>query len=141
MKFVADVMLGSLAKAMRFCGYDVLYDNHADDETLKKQSRHRLILTKDRPLTKQLRHEHTYLVQSIGIQRQLEEIRARFPIKVSPPRCMECNGKLKKISKSKVQHLVPPFVWKHQEQFFRCGACSRIYWTGTHYENMLRMLK
>jgi uncharacterized protein with PIN domain len=40
-----------------------------------------------------------------------------------------------------VQHLVPPFVWKRQEQFLKCSQCERIYWTGTHYENMLRMLK
>ena len=141
MKFVADVMLGSLAKAMRFCGYDVLYDNQADDETLKKKSRHRLLLTKDRPLAKQLPENHVYLVKTIGTQRQLDEIRAKFPVKEMLPRCTECNGRLAKVPKSKVQHLVPPFVWKRQERFFRCVFCSRIYWTGTHYANMLRMLK
>jgi uncharacterized protein with PIN domain len=141
MKFVADVMLGSLAKAMRFCGYDVTYNNEADDESLKKQARHRLLLTKDQPLASQLPERCVYLVEGIGTRHQLDEIRLKFPMKNRMPRCMECNGRLKKIRKSKVRHLVPPFVWKKQECFFQCSRCSQIYWRGTHYQNMLRMLE
>jgi uncharacterized protein len=141
MKFVADVMLGSLAKKMRFAGYDVLYDNSADDETLKRLSRDRMLLTRDRPLAKQVSKNRVYLVQSSGADRQMTEIRTRFPMKRMRARCIECNAELTRIPKSKLQHLVPPFVWKQQEHFFRCDDCSRIYWTGTHYQNMLRMLK
>jgi uncharacterized protein len=141
MKFVADVMLGSLTKAMRFCGYDVEYDNDADDEKLGKQSRSRVLLTKDRPLAARLTPGRAYLVQSIGAERQLDEIRAKFPLKDAKPRCIECNGTLSHVSKKKVQHLVPPFVFGRYEQFLRCRLCARIYWSGTHYEKMVRMLK
>jgi uncharacterized protein with PIN domain len=34
MKFIADVMLGKLAKYMRMCGYDVQYYNEMDDASL-----------------------------------------------------------------------------------------------------------
>jgi len=141
MKFVADVMLGSLAKAMRFCGYDVQYDNHADDETLKRQARYKVLLTKDRPLAAQLRQDRVYLVQGFGAENQLKELRAKFPLSGVRSRCIECNGKLSGINKKKVQHLVPPYVFRRHTHFLRCRSCTRIYWTGTHYEKMARMLK
>jgi uncharacterized protein with PIN domain len=141
MKFVADVMLGSLAKLMRFAGYDVEYDNFADDEKLKKQSRHRILLTKDRPLAASIRQASVYLVKSITAQHQLEEIQQKFPTQDKSPRCMQCNGKLSRVRKKNIQHLVPPFVFKRQSNFLRCRSCSRLYWSGTHYEKMVRMLK
>ena len=35
-KFIADVMLGRLARYLRMAGNDVLYSNKADDETILK---------------------------------------------------------------------------------------------------------
>jgi uncharacterized protein with PIN domain len=140
MKFVADVMLGSLTKLMRFAGYDVEYDNCADDETLRNPS-NRILLTKDRPLAASIPPRRVYLVNSIGGQKQLEEIQKKFPIHEKAPRCMECNGKLSRVRKKNVQHLVPPFVFNRQSEFLRCLSCSRVYWSGTHYEKMVRMLK
>jgi len=140
MKFVADVMLGSLTKLMRFAGYDVDYDNSADDETLRKQS-NRILLTKDRELAASIPSRRVYLVDSIGGQKQLEEVRKKFPIQQKAPRCMECNGKLSRIHKRNIQHLVPPFVFNGQSDFLRCLSCARVYWSGTHYEKMVRMLK
>ena len=52
MRFVADVMLGRLARFLRFRGYDVEYDHRATDEELLLKSRRRIVLTKDRPLAR-----------------------------------------------------------------------------------------
>jgi uncharacterized protein len=134
-------MLGSLARRMRFAGYDVRYDNHADDEELKSLTRNRTLLTKDRPLAACVHPSRVYLIKSIGGERQLEEIRERFPIREKSPRCMECNGKLSRVRKGSIQHLIPPFVFNTQSDFLRCLSCSRVYWSGTHYEKMVRMLK
>jgi len=30
-KFVADIMVGKLARYLRMCGFDVVYDNYYDD--------------------------------------------------------------------------------------------------------------
>jgi uncharacterized protein len=141
MKFVTDVMLGSLARLMRFHGYDVEYDNTADDETLKKRSVHRILLTKDRELFRRIRKDRVYLVQNAGGRNQLREIQKQFPIPNAASRCIECNFKLRSIRKEKVEHLVPPFVFKRYNQFFLCRSCTRIYWKGTHFERMLRMLE
>jgi uncharacterized protein with PIN domain len=141
MKFVADVMLGSLARLMRFYGYDVEYANTADDETLKKRSTYRILLTKDRELFSRVRKDRAYLVQNTGGKNQLREIQKQFPIGNAGSRCIECNFKLRMIRKEKVEHLVPPFVFKRYNRFFFCRSCSRIYWKGTHFERMLRMLE
>jgi uncharacterized protein with PIN domain len=141
MKFVADVMLGTLARLMRFHGYDVEYDNKADDETLKKRSVRRILLTKDRELFSHIREGRVYLVQNIGGKNQFREIQKQFPIGNAGSRCIECNFQLRLIRKDKVEHLVPPFVFKRYNQFFLCRSCSRIYWKGTHFEQMLRMLE
>jgi uncharacterized protein len=141
MKFVADVMLGSLARLLRFHGYDVEYNNTADDETLKKRSIYRILLTKDRQLSKRIRKNRVYLVQNIGGMNQLREIQRQFPIGNAGSRCVECNFKLRLIRKEKVEHLLPPFVFKRYNHFFLCRSCKRIYWKGTHFERMLRMLE
>jgi uncharacterized protein with PIN domain len=49
MKFIADVMLGKLAKRMRLLGFDVLYDPaYEDNEVLRLALDHdRVILTRD----------------------------------------------------------------------------------------------
>ena len=38
MKFIADVMLGKLAKRLRLLGYDVLYDPALDDNEIVRLS-------------------------------------------------------------------------------------------------------
>jgi uncharacterized protein with PIN domain len=136
LKFVADVMLGSLVKLMRFRGYEVEYSNRASDEELRKRSRYRLLLTKDRDLSKQIRDGHVYLVQSVGAQKQMDEIELRFPPGNFSPRCLECNSKLRSVRKQMVEHLVPPYVYQNNQKFMRCPSCTRIYWTGTHFRDL-----
>ena len=50
MKFIADVMLGRLAKKLRLLGFDVLYDRTFNDNEIIRLSleQERVILTRDR---------------------------------------------------------------------------------------------
>ena len=143
MRFVADVMLGRLARLLRFYGYDVEYDNRATDEELLQRSRRRILLTKDRPLAE--RRKNIYLVKRIGGENQLAEIQSAFPLPARnssrPVRCLICNARLRRMARKKVEHLVPPFVFRRHKDFFLCPGCRRIYWEGTHYEAMMRMIK
>jgi uncharacterized protein len=141
MRFIADVMLGRLARMMRFRGYDVEYDNHISDEELLRKSRHRIVLTKDRQLTSRIKPARVYLVQGSNSERQLEEIAQQFPQKLPAVRCLVCNSKIKRVAKRKVEHLIPPFIFRRYSEFYFCRACRRIYWPGTHYERMSRMIK
>ncbi|MDP3012568.1 MAG: DUF5615 family PIN-like protein, partial [Candidatus Hydromicrobium sp.] len=49
MKFIADIMVGKLARYMRMAGYDVMYINNASDDQIIKIAREtdRIILTRD----------------------------------------------------------------------------------------------
>lgn len=143
MTFVADVMLGRLARLMRFKGYDVEYDRTAEDDALVRRSRYRVLLTKDRALAKRISQPRVYLVDSVGGENQLAEIEKRFPLPKGQTgsRCLMCNRKLRRIKKERVRHLVPPFVYIKHHTFHRCGSCKRIYWPGTHFEHMSRMIE
>ncbi len=141
MKFVADVMLGRLARFMRFAGYDVEYDTNAGDNDLLHRSRYRTLLTRDRELAARAAKRKVYFVQTIGAEGQLEEIRKCFPLQKSVPRCLVCNHPIRRIRKETVRHLVPPFVFRARTDFFRCKRCGRTYWKGSHFERLSRVIQ
>jgi uncharacterized protein with PIN domain len=140
-KFVADVMLGRLARFMRFAGYDVEYDRSAKDDDLFQRSRYRILLTRDRELVARAAKRKVYFVQTTGAENQLEEIRRLFPLQNGTPRCLLCNYPIRKVKKEIVRHLVPPFIYRSQSDFFRCKKCGKIYWKGTHFERMSRVIQ
>ena len=141
MKFIADVMLGRLARFMRFAGYDVEYDSKATDDFLLNRARYRMLLTRDRELATRAAKRKIYFVETTGAENQLQEIQDQFPLRNASPRCLICNHPILRISKEKVSHLVPPFVYRTQKQFFRCRQCNRIYWKGTHFERLSRVIQ
>jgi uncharacterized protein with PIN domain len=55
--------------------------------------------------------------------------------------CLECNQPLVERAKDEVKELVPPYVFKTQEQFMQCPDCQRIYWRGTHWRAMTKKLE
>lgn len=142
-RFFADVMLGRLARLMRFQGYDVEYSAIARDSDLLHKIRGRILLTKDRDLAAAAtaKRKNVYLIASVGGENQLEEICSRFPQDYGTSRCLVCNGLLRSLRKKNVQHLVPPFVFQKYTDFYRCSRCARIYWKGTHFERMSRVIK
>jgi uncharacterized protein len=134
-------MLGRLARFMRFAGYDVEYDRNAKDDDLFQRSRYRILLTRDRELAARAEKRQVYFVHTTGAENQLEEIRRSFPLHNGTPRCLLCNYPIRKIKKETVRHLVPPFVYRSQSNFFRCKQCGKIYWKGTHFEHMSRVIQ
>lgn len=140
-KFVADVMLGRLARFMRFSGYDVEYDSFAGDDALLHRSRYRILLTRDRELARRAANYNVYFVQATGAERQIEEIKQQFPLKDPHTRCLKCNRVIRKVSKRRVQHLIPPYIYQRHQEFYRCSRCGKVYWKGSHYEHLERMLQ
>ena len=141
MKFIADVMLGRLAKRMRLFGFDVLYDRTFDDNDIIRFSleQDRLILTKDTGLAARPMAVNHLFITSDEIRTQMQQILAIFPPDVlfQPlTRCSECNELLVAISRKKVKDLVPVYVSEKHETFLQCMICKRVYWTGTHVGRM-----
>jgi len=143
MKFIADGMLGRLAKWLRMLGYDTLYDPRWDDNELVRRARaeERLILTRDTILAKRP-GVRSLLISSQSLEGQLRQILDELSLKANAPfcRCSLCNVPLVEIERATARNLVPPYVFATQSHFRRCPQCSRIYWRGTHWQRMNELL-
>ncbi len=145
MKFVADCMLGKLAKWLRLIGFDTLYMREADDSELVRIAlqQGRVLLTRDTELARRkILRGKSLLIEDDRISHQLSQVMLAFELQPSMfTRCAVCNGKIAHIDKAEVRELVPPYVFKTHEDFGRCSLCGRIYWRGTHVEHVLERLK
>ena len=143
LKLLADCMLGKLAKWLRLLGYDTAYDNTADDPELARRARAegRVLLTRDRGLAAR-RGLRTLLIQSEVLEEQIAEVRQALGPPPGPPlsRCAVCNTALKPVSPAEVADLVPPYVLRTQTEFRYCPGCGRVYWPGTHVQEMRRRI-
>lgn len=144
-RFIADVMLGKLARWLRILGYDVEYEPNADDDELVARAVRdgRVLLTKDRHLVERWRRklrQHGYLLlTSDDWREQLKETVAHFNLDIHNhrlTRCPDCNGVLEEVSKESVRYKVPFFVFSNHDRFAQCNRCGKIYWAGSHYERM-----
>ena len=140
-RFVADAMLGRLAKWLRMMGYDVTFFNDADDLVLLRHARaeSRLLLTRDRALARRA-GAFGVMVHSQRLEEQLRELAARGLIDgpLDETRCPVCNARLEELSKEDARDRVPPYVYQTQDEFYVCPQCHRVYWAGTHWQNVTR---
>jgi uncharacterized protein len=144
-RFALDVHLGKLAKLLRMLGFDAAYGNDAEDEELVRAARRdgRIILTRDRGLLKRRAVTHGYLVRSTAPREQLVEVVKRFDLAGGVrvfTRCMECNAELAAVSKQEIVHMLPPVVASVYSDFSRCPSCTRVFWRGTHWESMRKLV-
>ena len=141
MKFIADVMLGRLAKRMRIMGFDVLYDRMLSDNEIIRLSleQDRLILTRDTSLAERPLAARHLFITSDHVRDQIEQVLASVPpdMNVHPfTRCTECNELLSSMKKEDARDRVPPYVYETNITFLECSKCGRIYWPGTHVKRM-----
>ena len=144
--FIADVHLGKLARYLRMFGFDVYYKNDLSDEEIVKISskERRAILTRDIGLLKRNEVTHGYYVRNTKVEEQVKEIMSRFDLQKSIKefsRCIECNEPLVTVEKNKILDELLPKVIQSQDEFYRCPSCKKIYWKGTHYQQMLSFIK
>jgi uncharacterized protein with PIN domain len=139
LKLLADGMLGTLAKWLRLLGYDTAYDNVADDHELARRSRAegRVLLTRDHALARR-RGLHTLLIRSEALEEQVHEVQGALGPPPDPAlsRCAVCNTALEQVSPEEIADCVPPYVLRTQSEFRRCPDCGRVYWPGTHVDEM-----
>jgi uncharacterized protein with PIN domain len=144
-KFVADAMLGSLARKLRAFGFDTAYFKEGEDSELLSlaKSEGRVILTSDRALAHRGNHGGlvTLLVAGKNDSQRLSSVKEgalsrRLSIAHGEPRCSVCNGTLEPKSKSEVEGRVPPSVQKRHRRFYRCTTCGRVYWRGAHWKKL-----
>jgi uncharacterized protein len=134
--FIADAMLGSLAKRLRLLGFDVLYDHTlADNDILRLAlEQGRVILTRDNGLASRPLARNHILIDSDLINDQIGQVLAAFSLPETGPltRCSVCNSVLSPLERIDAQDRVPEHVWRTIARFFECKGCERVYWEGTH---------
>jgi uncharacterized protein with PIN domain len=146
MKFIADSMLGRLAKWLRILGYDTLYHTDIDDSLLLRIAREdgRVILTRDTRLIKVKGLKDFIFIYDDNPADQLKQLFNTGIINESPmflTRCVHCNSILYSIPSNKAEGNIPDFALWREKAVKRCADCGRIYWRGTHPEKIKERLK
>jgi uncharacterized protein len=144
-RFVADVMLGRLAKWLRIAGFDVLYSNKFTDDELIAISNNekRVLLSRDTRLLIRKPVKDFIFLNSQDIQTQIRQVFDTLHISaLSSPltRCLSCNESLIDAPRESVRQRVPPFVYETQSHFKSCPRCGKIFWAGTHRDAVVQTL-
>jgi len=147
MKFLCDRMLGTLAKWLRIYGFDTFYANNEmnDDElieTAKKENR--IFITRDKTLAQISRRENLKVIEikDFNLDNQIRQVLKDVNIEKDDilTRCLICNSILENINKKEIKNKVPEGAFRSNDEFWVCKKCNKIYWKGTHYENMLKKI-
>ncbi|MFQ5965757.1 MAG: Mut7-C RNAse domain-containing protein [Candidatus Scalinduaceae bacterium] len=145
LKFMADSMLGRLARWLRILGYDVVYESSITDDDLiaRALQERRIILTMDRELSQRESARNCLFIKSDDYREQLKHVIAYYDIDCKSrifTRCLLCNVKLDSVEKKRIKDKVPPYVYSIQDEFDICPQCHRVYWSGTHRDKILKKL-
>ena len=145
MTFIADVMVGRLARWLRVLGIDVIYSNTLQDDTIMRiaLTERRIILTRDVAFAARCSKAYRVLfIEHNDWQSQLRQVVKAYGLKDFKvlSRCIECNSSLDVVDKESIAERVPSYVYKTQDRFSHCRSCDRIYWKGTHVDAILQQL-
>lgn len=144
-KFIADVHLGKLTRLLRLLGFDTTYENSFTVNEIIELGREqqRIILSRNASLGKNKTIEAFVIVSEEPIT-QLKQVVEAFDLKsqFSPfSRCLVCNGVLAAVSKEEIYSSLPEKTSRYFNEFWLCKSCKRIYWKGSHYERMLKIIE
>lgn len=142
-KFIADSMLGKLARWLKILGLDVEYFKHRDVDRMLDLARRegRIILTRDQKISSD--DVSIFFIQSEHLKEQIRQFFKKFRI---PPddkalsRCILCNTELRPVKPEQIKEKVPPYVFETHRDFAVCPDCERVYWAGSHYKRMKQRL-
>lgn len=146
MKFILTKELGRLAKWLRIFGFDSAYFNSPKVSALKILAfkENRIILTRSHWFEKE-KHVKVIMLESENLTEQLRQIIIKLALKIDEfvmfSRCIVCNTLLEQIPKEKIKDKIPEDVYNTQNVFNICPQCKRVYWQGTHRDNVTRVIE
>lgn len=142
-RFAVAMHLGKLASLLRLSGVDAVM--FADDtEVAKAAAGDRVVLTRDVGLLKRNVVRHGYWVRHTDPESQLAEVLERFDLvsRMKPfARCLRCNVLVVPVEADAVADRLLPRTRAGFRRFHRCPECDRIYWQGSHYDRLSRLLE
>jgi uncharacterized protein with PIN domain len=143
-RFVLDIHLRKLATLLRLAGYDALLRSDDREVADVSAAEGRVALTRDVGLLKRSIIQHGYWIRQTDPGLQFVEVLRRFDLaeRMDPfVRCMECNTLLVHADVDEVADRLPGDTRECFSEFRRCPGCDRIYWQGSHYERLVRLLE
>ncbi len=144
-KFIVTKELGRLARWLRILGFDTVYykgDNRGSliIEALRED---RIIITRNKKKIDDL-GKKTIVIDSSNLLEQLNELIKKVSVFLDRnkmfTRCVLCNTVLDEVRKDVVRDNVPEYVFKTHNTFMRCSNCKKIYWEGSHWGNINKVL-
>jgi uncharacterized protein with PIN domain len=143
-RFALDIHLQKLASRLRLAGFDAVVI--ADDAALAETgaATDRIVLTRDVALLKRKAVRHGYWVRHTDPDLQLSEILERFDLTADMQpfaRCSRCNTLVVPVDPDMVAGLVPARTWECVREFHWCPGCNQVYWRGSHYERLVRLVE
>jgi uncharacterized protein with PIN domain len=145
-RFLLDAHLGRLAAHLRILGFDCLYRNDYEDSELAEIAAmdERILLTRDRRLLMRKAITHGYCLRSLEPLEQTQEVIRRFLLldRITPfHRCLRCNHPLEPVSKDEILERLELLTKRYFDEFQICPGCHQIYWKGSHYEQMAKLVR
>jgi uncharacterized protein with PIN domain len=143
-RFVAESMLGKLAKWLRVMGYDVLYQrSYREADLTRLIAEGRRLLSRRQEAT--ARHSGAILIRSDHVGEQLQELWNLDCLKLGRSkfftRCLRCNVPLKEADPEATRSTLPDYIYHEHALGIRfCPECGRFFWPGSHRDRMLKQL-
>jgi uncharacterized protein with PIN domain len=148
-RFLVDINVARLASLLRMAGFDTVSIGEAEHVPAKREialqsaRTERIILSRDKELLKHREVTFGRLVRNQDPTARLYEIVSFYGLHsdlLPFSRCLRCNGMLEPVDKERVMDQLEPLTKKYYYRFRRCGACSQVYWKGSHHERMIALL-
>ena len=132
---------------MRAAGYVALFDVHADDGDLVRRCYEEgaWLLTSDSGILDRYAVAEglarcLFVPRGLKPVEQLAHVLRELDLPLLEPRCMLCGGRLADARLEDVIEHVPRKVQAVCESYFCCEGCGKVYWRGTHWEDIRRRL-
>ncbi|MCX6353352.1 MAG: Mut7-C RNAse domain-containing protein [Candidatus Aureabacteria bacterium] len=141
--FIADHMLGKLARWLRIVGYDTVFSPRFSDADIARVAlrEKRIVLTRDRGLVARAAVTRCIFIRS---QEHGDQLRQVFEVLNLTPDagrifsiCPVCNRSVTAVEKESVRGAVPEYVFETKENFSKCPECGRVFWRGTHHQRTI----
>jgi len=144
-RFLADSMLGRLAKWLRIMGYDTHYQTFYKEDEIGQLAREgRMLLSRHRQRIDQC--PHSTHIHSDHVKEQLHEMKNGKCLTPDRSkwfsRCLICNVPLKVAEAENARQNVPEYVFYQNIAGIRfCPSCGRYFWPGSHRQRMIKQLE
>jgi uncharacterized protein len=144
-RFIADRMLGTLTRYLRFMGYDTTSANGLAEGNTKEDTlllgiavqEHRILLTRDAELARRGR-EHAVFVRPEEVMAQVQQLidLGLVERRITMSRCSLCNTPLREARDEEIAGADYAPADRTGFVFCWCEHCRKLYWNGSHGRNI-----